>query len=243
MAVLTCRDVSGVDCSNLVKPGAKGCWRHPDGVKQAGGKADSARPVATLAPSDREAVIAGGLGQYDRSVYIPTSDTFRTDSQMSAQLLIDNTVIAPDIAAPVMGAISDMELDHQLDVPAYVGPRLVPLLKEFRDRMVSGGVDARRISHVEMRGLHRRTPNGLVQHSAESAYLVTVLDANDRGHQTVVDPCASMMTPVRDPRAPVWRQFDSPASPLADLPMVAPLRDYVYGDYLWFDHHQPVRLD
>lgn len=230
MAVQLC----GVDgCKNPIKAGAPGCWRHPDGSSTRSDGGNKGTGVSGLDDQARKASLDAGLGMYGESIYVPHSSLL-TEEGFQINLVTDNTDIAPDIAPFAIGAVTEMEDVHSLDVPSYVTSRLAALVTEFQERMIANGADRSRISTLRMTGLHRRTLRGRIQDAPEVSHIVTVLD-RDQPHQVVIDPFVATMTPVRDPNASILDQYDSPSSPLADIPMIAPIRDYVYGDYLWFD--------
>lgn len=222
-------------CRNPIKEGAIGCWRHPDGVITTGNGTPLA--VANLDDEARKTILDIGLGMYGKSIYTPHSSIL-DETGVQCDLIVENTSISPDIAVNIIDVVRDMEEEHNLDVPSYVGPRIESLISEFQERLIISGVDRARISMIRMTGLHRRTLKGRVQNAAEISHIVTVLDRDNAEHQTVVDPFVSIMTPVRDPNRSIREQYDGPGSPLSDIPMIAPVRDYVYGDYLWFDKLQ-----
>lgn len=220
----------GRPCARRVKNGEARCWQHKD----ARASGEPKQPL-TMEQIERQRELIEEFAAIAAPTSIPLGnpDNFRT------AMVREFTPIALDALKAVDKAFKSSKED--LSVPSEANKSFFEKgLDWFVDLILQDGIDEDRVSKMKVAGFNRMTTSGKKQSSDDGHHEVVVIDAG-KPTEAVVDPYIAKFAPVRESGTSVEEQLPNGETPFGDLPWIGTVRDYVSGDYLWWDKFKMER--
>lgn len=133
----------------------------------------------------------------------------------------------------VLDSYEQVRQGRDFSIPGNVPPEVN---LELHDAMFSEGFDGRRLRLYDVRGFNRRR-DGRVDNNPDYTHTVVGIDRDDASPRTVIDALVPAFAPIRrsEQGLPLEDSIPSGSTPYTEYPWIGRARDYLNGDYMWWN--------